>query len=115
MKLRISREKLRELIKREGDHEVGAGMLAMSPKVGKIRAAETAAVTDKVLDEIGMDERLPPKPILYSFIREMAEELGIELTEHEVGYIAETNLKWVFDGIDPELAKKGRDARRKLN
>ena len=79
----------------------------------KIRAEETATVTDKVLEEIGIDApRPPPLPLLLHLIEEVSHELGIELTEHEINYIAKTNVAWVFDDINPNLAEKGAQIRR---
>ena len=81
--------------------------------VDKIRAEETARVTDKVLEEIGIDApRPPPLPLLLDLIEDVAFEMKISLTDHEKNYIAKTNIAWVFDDINPDLAEKGAQIRR---
>lgn len=82
----------------------------------KIRAEETARVTDRVLEEIGIDAPAPPPlRLLKNLIEDVAQEMGIELTEHEVNYIAKTNIAWVFDDINENLARYGAKLRREKN
>lgn len=85
----------------------------MEKKVDKIRVDETARVTDAVLDEIGIDGFPLPPQFLEDMIWDVAEELGIELTAHEVHYIAYTNIKWVYSDINREKAEKGAELRKK--
>lgn len=81
---------------------------------GKVRAEETALVTDKVLEEIGIDaSRAPPLGLLIPLVRDVARDMGIELTEHEIQYIAVTNIAWVFRDINTDLAAKGAEIRKK--
>ncbi len=84
----------------------------MSKKIDKVRAAETALVTDKVLEEIGIGaSEPPPLPLLKDLVREVAEENDIELTEHEVDYVAITNIGWVYrdTSIKPNFNGPGVD------
>ena len=45
-------------------------------------------------------------------IEDVAFEMGINLTEHEINYIAKTNIAWVFDDINEDLARHGAKLRR---
>ena len=79
-----------------------------------IRADETARVTDKVLDEIGIEaSRPPPLPLLLDLIEDVAFELGISLTDHEKNYIAKTNIGWVYDGINSDNIDKHREMTKR--
>lgn len=83
----------------------------MTGKVDRVRVAETAALTDAFLDECGYDAALPPMPLLHATLREIAEEKGIDVTEHEIAYVAGTNLAWVWHGIDSHLLKVANDIK----
>lgn len=72
-------------------------------KVDIIRVEETSVVTDAVLNEIGMESSKPPEPVLEELVRECASDLGITLTDHEVGYIIRTNLEWIWKDINRDL------------
>lgn len=78
-----------------------------------VRADVTAALTDAYLDECGHDSRIPPKPLLYAALREIAEEKGLDPTEHELGYVAETNLAWVWRDMNGDLLDKAKPIKRR--
>lgn len=86
------------------------------PRIDKVRAEETARVTERVLEEIGIDApSQPPMQLLIDLIKDVSREMGIELTDHEVWYVAAVNIKWVFKDIDEDLAEEGAARRRKLH
>lgn len=84
----------------------------MGKKIDTVRAEETAVVTDAVLEEIGMGASSPPPlRLLKDLIRDVAKEKGIELSEHEVDYIAVANIGWVYRDIEvnPNFGVDGID------
>lgn len=73
-------------------------------KVDIIRVEETNVVTDAVLNEIGMESSKPLVAFgVDELVRECASDLGITLTDHEVGYIIRTNLEWIWKDINRDL------------